>query len=182
MGMNDGHDIRPRLENRRVDKAFEIELSAVIADRLPVQAQFDDILGADQIRRQRARDQEMDSGPSPTRAPTARLRRKPTLPRQPHGVRIRLQADLCAHGGGAPSSAPRAAANLPVSLELSGDGFLAEWGHRETRTTDRISKNEQHPLVDACRVARITPAASNTFRSNGWAVDTLHPAYEVHRM
>ncbi len=80
------------------------------------------------------------------------------------------------------SSAPRAGANLPVSLELSGDGFLAGWGNRETGTTARISKNEQHLLVDACRAARITPAASNTFRSNGWAVDTLHPAYEVHRM
>ena len=63
-------------------------------------------------------------------------------------------------------SAPRAGTTLPVTLELRGDGFLAGWGNRETGTADTTSKNEQHPPVDACRAARITPAAANTFRSN----------------
>jgi hypothetical protein len=52
--------------------------------------------------------------------------------------------------------------HLPMSLELSGDGFLAGWGHRETGTTDRIA-----PARGCLPRRRITPAASNTFRSNG---------------
>jgi hypothetical protein len=58
MGMDDGHDIGPRLENRRVDEALEIELAAIAADRLPVEPELDDILGSDQIRRERARDKK----------------------------------------------------------------------------------------------------------------------------
>jgi hypothetical protein len=39
---------------------------------------------------------------------------------------------------------PGAGINLIGSLELNGDGFPGGWGNRETGTTDRISKSEQH--------------------------------------
>jgi hypothetical protein len=42
MGMHHRHDLRPRLEDRRVDKPFEIERALVVADRLPVEPEFDD--------------------------------------------------------------------------------------------------------------------------------------------
>jgi hypothetical protein len=50
-----------------------------------------------------------------------------------------------------------------------------------TAITHNLKEND-NPGVDANRITRISPAASSTLRSNGWAVDTLHPAYEVHRM
>ncbi len=58
MRVHDGHDIRPRREDRGVNKAFEIELLAVVAHRLAVEVELDDIRGRDQFRGERARDQK----------------------------------------------------------------------------------------------------------------------------
>ena len=59
MGMDDGNDIGPCRKDRGMDKALEIEAAAVVADRLTIQIEFEDVFGADQLRGERARDQEM---------------------------------------------------------------------------------------------------------------------------
>ena len=59
MGMDDGHHVRPRRKDRRMNKALEIKAAAVVANRPAVEVELDDVLGADQLRCQRAGDQEM---------------------------------------------------------------------------------------------------------------------------
>src|SRR4029077_15451124 len=58
MGMDDGHDIRPRREDRRMNEALEIEAAVLVPHRLTVQVELDDVLGAHQLRGERAGDQE----------------------------------------------------------------------------------------------------------------------------
>src|SRR6516165_684068 len=58
MGMDSGHDVRPRREDRRMDKTFEIKGAVLAAYRLTVQVKFDNVFGGDQLRRERAGDQK----------------------------------------------------------------------------------------------------------------------------
>ena len=58
MGMDDGHDIRPRREDRRMNEALEIKAAVLVPHRLSVQVELDDVLGAYQLRGKRAGDQE----------------------------------------------------------------------------------------------------------------------------
>jgi hypothetical protein len=58
MGVHDRHDLRPRLEDRRVNEPLEIKRALVVADRLPVEAELDDVFGSDQFRGNRAGDQK----------------------------------------------------------------------------------------------------------------------------
>ena|SRR5689334_22426803 len=58
MSVNDGHDVRPCRENRRMDEALEIKAAVLVGHRLAVQVELDNVVGADQLRRERAGDQE----------------------------------------------------------------------------------------------------------------------------
>ena len=58
MGMDDGHDIRPRREDRRMNEALEIKAAVLVPHRLTVQVELDDVLGTHQLRGERAGDQE----------------------------------------------------------------------------------------------------------------------------
>ena len=58
MGVNDGHDIWPRREDRRMDEALEIKAAVLLPHRLTVQVEFDDVLWGHQLRGERAGDQE----------------------------------------------------------------------------------------------------------------------------
>ena len=51
VGMHDGMDIGPRLEDRRVDEALEIERAALVAHRPAVEPEFDDVVRLDQFGR-----------------------------------------------------------------------------------------------------------------------------------
>ena len=58
MRVHDGHDIGAGREDRGVDEPLEIELMAVIAHGIAVEIELDNIVGTDQFRRERARDQK----------------------------------------------------------------------------------------------------------------------------
>ena len=58
MRVHHRHDIRPRLEDRRMYEALEIEACVFVTHRLPVEAELDDIFGGDQFWSERARDQK----------------------------------------------------------------------------------------------------------------------------
>ena len=58
MGVDDGHDLRPRREDRRMYKAFEIKAAVPAAHRPTVEVELDDVSGAHQLRRQRTGDQK----------------------------------------------------------------------------------------------------------------------------
>src|SRR6516165_5137227 len=58
MGMDDGHDVRPCRENRPVDEALEVKAAVLVAHRLTVQVELDNVIWADQLRRERSGDQE----------------------------------------------------------------------------------------------------------------------------
>ncbi len=58
MRMNDGHDFGPRRKDRRVNEPLEIKARAPAAHRLAVEAELDDVIGTDQLRGERAGDQE----------------------------------------------------------------------------------------------------------------------------
>jgi hypothetical protein len=58
MGVHDRHDVGPRLEDRRVNEPLKIERALVVAGRLPVESELDDVFGADQLGRDRAGDQK----------------------------------------------------------------------------------------------------------------------------
>ena len=59
MRVHDRHHIRAGLEDRRVNEALEIECGALIAHRFAVEAEFDNVLGTDQLRGDRTGDQKM---------------------------------------------------------------------------------------------------------------------------
>ena len=51
-------DVRPRLVDRRMDEALEIERALLVPHRLAVEAELDDVVLLDQLGRERARDEE----------------------------------------------------------------------------------------------------------------------------
>ena len=57
MVVHDRVDVEPPLKDFAVDVAFEIERDAGVGDRVAVEVEFQDILGGDQFRRHRAREQ-----------------------------------------------------------------------------------------------------------------------------
>ena len=54
MGVNHRVDVRPRLVDGGMDEALEIERALVVAHRLPVEPQLDDVVALDQLGRDRA--------------------------------------------------------------------------------------------------------------------------------
>ncbi len=59
MRVHHRHHIGARFEDRGVNKALEIEGGALIAHRLAVEVELDDVLGTDQLRGHRTGDQKM---------------------------------------------------------------------------------------------------------------------------
>src|SRR5580700_95478 len=58
MGMNDRHDIRPRREDRRMNETLKIETAVILAYGLTIEVKLEDVFGTDQLRGQRAGNQE----------------------------------------------------------------------------------------------------------------------------
>src|SRR5215472_16268219 len=58
MGMDDGHDIRPRRENRGMNEALEIKAGALVAYRLTLEVELDDVFGTHQLGSKRAGNQK----------------------------------------------------------------------------------------------------------------------------
>src|SRR5215472_12580727 len=58
MGMDDGHDIRPRRENRGMNEALEIKAGALVAYRLTLEVELDDVFGTHQLGSERAGNQK----------------------------------------------------------------------------------------------------------------------------
>ena len=59
MRMHHRHDVRPRFEDAGMDEALEIERALLVAHRLAVEVELDDVVALDQLGRERARDEEM---------------------------------------------------------------------------------------------------------------------------
>ena len=59
MGMNDGVDVGPRFVDGGMNEPLEIERALLVAHRLAVQPELDDIVAFDQFGRHRAREEEM---------------------------------------------------------------------------------------------------------------------------
>ena len=57
--MHDGLDVGPRLEDRGVDEALEVERTRLVAHRLAVEPELDDVVALDQLGRERAREEEV---------------------------------------------------------------------------------------------------------------------------
>ena len=59
MGVNDSMDVGPRLVDRGMNEALEVERTLLVAHRLAVEAQLDDVLALHQLGRDRVREEEM---------------------------------------------------------------------------------------------------------------------------
>src|SRR4051812_12750642 len=59
MGMDDGMNVGPRLEDSRMNKSLKVERPALIAHRLPIEPELDDIARLDQFGGKRTRQKEM---------------------------------------------------------------------------------------------------------------------------
>src|SRR5215472_1743705 len=58
MGMDDGHNIRPRRENRGMNEALEIKAAVLVSRRLTLEVELDNIFGTHQIGSKRAGNQK----------------------------------------------------------------------------------------------------------------------------
>jgi ABC-type phosphonate transport system ATPase subunit len=59
MRMHDRMDIRPRFVDGGMDEALKIQRALLVAHRLAIEPEFDDIVTLDQLGRHRARQKEM---------------------------------------------------------------------------------------------------------------------------
>src|SRR4051794_30286158 len=58
MGMHHGIDVRPGSQDASMNEALQVERTFLVFHRLPAHVELDDVLLLDQLRRQRARDEE----------------------------------------------------------------------------------------------------------------------------